>query len=62
MLFWGAQGIRRNIDAAVEYYRLGAESNDPAALYDYGILLLRVSWQTNQVSRICFRNTPNINK
>jgi len=42
MLYWGAQGITRDISAAVEYYRQAAESGDPQAMYDYGIILLKV--------------------
>ena len=42
MLHWGSQGIRRNLQEAAEYYRLGAQGNDPVANYDYGIVLLRV--------------------
>ena len=44
MLYWGAQGIRRNTEAAVDYYRLSAESGDAQAIYDYGIVLLKVSF------------------
>jgi len=43
MLYWGAQGINRDVTAALEYYRLAAESGDPQAIYDYGIVLLKVS-------------------
>jgi len=43
MLYWGAQGITRDISAALEYYRLAAESGDPHALFDYGIVLIKVS-------------------
>ena len=43
MLYWGAQGITRDIAAAVEYYRLAAESGDPQALFDYGIILIKVT-------------------
>ncbi|XP_048772690.2 protein sel-1 homolog 3-like [Ostrea edulis] len=41
MLFWGTQGLKRNIQAAVEYYKMGVESEDPVAMYDYGIILMR---------------------
>ena len=43
LLFWGSQGVKRNLQAAVEYYRMGAESNDPVALHDLGVVLLKVS-------------------
>ena len=45
MLHWGSQGIGRNLRAAAEYYRMGAEEGqgaDPVANYDYGVVLLRV--------------------
>ena len=42
LLFWGAQGIKRNLAAAVDYYREGAEANDPTSQYNYGLVLLRV--------------------
>ncbi|OWF53033.1 protein sel-1 homolog 3-like [Mizuhopecten yessoensis] len=41
VLFWGSQGMKRNMAAATEYFRLGAESQDPQAMYDYGIILLK---------------------
>lgn len=44
MLYWGAQGVQRDVIAALEYYRLGAESGEPAAIYDYGIVLLKVCY------------------
>ncbi|XP_033729208.1 protein sel-1 homolog 3-like, partial [Pecten maximus] len=40
-LFWGSQGLKRNMAAATEYFRLGAETQDPQAMYDYGIILLK---------------------
>lgn len=43
MLYWGAQGINRDVEAAVDYYRRAAESGDPQALFDYGIVLLKVA-------------------
>lgn len=42
MLYWGSQGVQRDVSGALEYYRRGAESGDPSALYDYGIVLLKV--------------------
>lgn len=44
MLYWGSQGIKRDTAAALDYYRQAAESGDPQALYDYGIVLLKVSF------------------
>jgi len=43
LLFWGQQGMKRNIESAIQYYKMGAEAEDPQAMYDYGIVLLRVS-------------------
>ncbi|XP_069115229.1 protein sel-1 homolog 3-like [Argopecten irradians] len=40
-LFWGSQGLKRNMAAATEYFRLGAQAQDPQAMYDYGIILLK---------------------
>ena len=48
MLYWGAQGITRDIAAAVEYYRLAAESGDAQALFDYGIILIKVNTVSQQ--------------
>lgn len=44
MLFWGQMGVNRDIEAAVELYRLNAEQNpmNAVAQYDYGIVLMRV--------------------
>ncbi|XP_017271766.3 protein sel-1 homolog 3 isoform X1 [Kryptolebias marmoratus] len=41
MLFWGQQGLSPNIQEAVKHYRRGAvQLEDPASMYDYGIILL----------------------
>lgn len=53
MLFWGSQGLKRNIGAALEYLRMGAETQDPQAMYDYGIILLRVSL-SDSISAVYF--------
>jgi len=45
MLYWGSQGIARDVGAAVEYYRQAALSGDAQALFDYGIILLKVARQ-----------------
>ena len=42
LLFWGTQGVKRDLRAAAEYYRMGADRNDPQSLHDYGIVLLKV--------------------
>jgi TPR repeat protein len=41
MLYWGSQGITRDIGAALAYYRQAAETGDPQAMFDYGIVLLK---------------------
>ncbi len=43
LLYWGSQGVQRNLAQAVELYRLGAEAGDHPSMYDYGIVLLKVS-------------------
>ncbi|CAI9722675.1 protein sel-1 homolog 3-like [Octopus vulgaris] len=40
-LYWGAQGLKRNMESAMEYFRESAATQDPTAMYDYGIVLLR---------------------
>jgi len=42
MLYWGAQGVHRDLNAAMEYYRLAAETGDADAVYNYGIVLMKV--------------------
>ncbi|XP_067419562.1 protein sel-1 homolog 3-like, partial [Emydura macquarii macquarii] len=42
MLFWGQRGIASNLQAAVKFYEKGAtQLQDPALMYDYGVVLLR---------------------
>ncbi|XP_026959013.1 protein sel-1 homolog 3 isoform X3 [Sagmatias obliquidens] len=42
MLFWGQQGVAKNPEAAVEWYAKGAlETEDPALIYDYAIVLFK---------------------
>ncbi|XP_071174349.1 protein sel-1 homolog 3-like [Mytilus edulis] len=40
-LFWGSQGLKRNIHTALQYLRMSAETEDAQSMYDYGIILLR---------------------
>lgn len=43
MLFWGQQGVAKNPEAAIEWYAKGAlETEDPALIYDYAIVLFKV--------------------
>ncbi|XP_039217465.1 protein sel-1 homolog 3 isoform X2 [Crotalus tigris] len=42
MLFWGQQGVEKNLKAAVEWYAQGALGNeDPVSLFDYSIVLFK---------------------
>ncbi|XP_043918094.1 protein sel-1 homolog 3 isoform X2 [Protopterus annectens] len=42
MLYWGQNGVSRNIEAALEWYRRGAvEIGDPTMMYDYSLLLFK---------------------
>ncbi|CAK8696804.1 protein sel-1 homolog 3-like isoform X2 [Clavelina lepadiformis] len=41
LLYWGQQGLQRNLNAAFEYYKKAAQGGDPTALYDYGVILLK---------------------
>ncbi|XP_067424402.1 protein sel-1 homolog 3-like [Emydura macquarii macquarii] len=42
MLFWGQRGIASNLQAAAKFYEKGAtQLQDPALMYDYGVVLLR---------------------
>lgn len=66
LLFWGAQGIRRNLQAAVDYYRQGAEQGDTVAQYDYGIALLKgqgteknETAALHQLSKAAAKGNPN---
>lgn len=44
MLFWGQQGVAKNPEAAIEWYAKGAiETEDPVLIYDYAIVLFKVS-------------------
>jgi len=41
LLYWGQQGLQRNLQEAVKYYEKAAETGDPAAMYDYGVVLVK---------------------
>ncbi|XP_074652481.1 protein sel-1 homolog 3-like isoform X1 [Tubulanus polymorphus] len=41
LYYWGAQGIQRNLEAAADVYRMGAERRDPQSLYNYGLVTLK---------------------
>ena len=42
-LFWGVQGLKRNVEASMEFFKLAAKNNDPDALYNYGLNLMHVN-------------------
>lgn len=43
MLLWGSNGVEKDIRAAVMWYaRSALQMDDPTAMYDYAILLLKV--------------------
>lgn len=43
MLYWGHQGVTPNMRKAVRHYERGAvQLEDPASMFDYGIVLLQV--------------------
>lgn len=53
MLFWGQQGVAKNPEAAIEWYARGAlETEDPALIYDYAIVLFKVR-VTHFVPKLC---------
>lgn len=53
MLFWGQQGVAKNPEAAIEWYAKGAlETEDPALIYDYAIVLFKVR-AAHLVLRLC---------
>ncbi|XP_078402053.1 protein sel-1 homolog 3-like [Cetorhinus maximus] len=42
MLYWGQQGITRDVNAALEWYsRSAEETRDPLSLYEYGLFLFK---------------------
>ncbi|KAG8453567.1 hypothetical protein GDO86_000266 [Hymenochirus boettgeri] len=42
MYFWGQQGVSKNIKAALEWYKRGAQENEePIIMYDYAVLLFK---------------------
>lgn len=52
MLFWGQQGVSRNIQQAVRHYERGAVHwGDPVSMYDYAIVLLQGQGVEKNVSK-----------
>jgi TPR repeat protein len=41
-MYAGRNGLTRNVQAAVEYFRLGAEQHDASSHFGYGLALLKV--------------------
>ena len=44
-MYAGGHGLTRNIQVAVEYFRLAADQNDAQALLMYGLVLIKVNIQ-----------------
>lgn len=44
ILYWGSGGVKRNLQAATKYYERTAKAapKNAVALFDYGVVLLRV--------------------
>lgn len=42
LLFWGSQGVRRNLQAAREMFQQGAEQGDPNSIYNLGLMEFHV--------------------
>lgn len=42
-MYAGRNGLTRNVQAAVEYFRLGAAQHDASSLFSYGLALLTVN-------------------
>ncbi len=64
MLLWGSNGVEKDIRAAVMWYaRSALQMDDPTAMYDYAILLLKVIHRlhVNLSSRI-FSNICNVKR
>ena len=43
-MYDGRNGLTRNVQAAVEYFRLGAAQNDASSHFGYGLALLKVDY------------------
>ena len=41
-MYEGRNGLTRNVQAAVEYFRLGAAQHDASSHFGYGLALLKV--------------------
>jgi len=53
LLYWGQQGLQRDLGAAFKLYEEAAQGGDATALYDYGIVLIKVS-ASNGSSGSCY--------
>ncbi len=42
-MYDGRNGLTRNVQAAVEYFRLGAAQHDASSHFGYGLALLKVN-------------------
>lgn len=48
-MYEGRNGLTRNVQAAVEYFRLGAAQHDPSSHFGYGLALLKVNDRSSLV-------------
>ncbi len=51
-MYEGRNGLTRNIQAAVEYFRLGAAQHDASSHFGYGLALLKVNYSFKYNSNI----------
>ena len=42
-MYAGRNGLTRNVQAAVEYFRLGAVQHDASSHFGYGLALIKVT-------------------
>jgi hypothetical protein len=59
-MYEGRNGLTRNIQAAVEYFRLGAAQHDASSHFGYGLALLKVNYSFKYNSNIKFLNRDKV--
>lgn len=42
LLYWGLNGIERNIQAGIELFNIGARNNNPQSMFNYAVALMMV--------------------
>lgn len=53
-MYWGYEGMKRNLEAGAQLFKLGAASKDPQATYNYGLSLLKVSFTDLSIECSCY--------